>query len=31
MYAVRVQGGKFSIVSKVAGPTAVGPDTCTRF
>jgi branched-chain amino acid transport system substrate-binding protein len=31
MYAVRVEGGKFRIVSKVAGPVAVGPDTCTRF
>jgi branched-chain amino acid transport system substrate-binding protein len=31
MYAVRVEGGKFRIVSKVAGPMAVGPDTCTRF
>ena len=31
MYAVKVEGGKFKIVSKVAGPAAVGPDTCTRF
>ncbi len=31
MYAVRVEGGKFRIVTKVAGPQAIGPDTCTRF
>jgi branched-chain amino acid transport system substrate-binding protein len=31
MYAVRVEGGKFKIVSKVPGAQAVGPDTCTRF
>ncbi len=31
MYAVRVEGGKFRIVSKVAGTLAVGPDSCTRF
>lgn len=31
MYAVRVENGKFRIVSKVAGPQAIGPDTCTRF
>ena len=31
MYAVRVENGKFRIVSKVPGPQAVGPDTCTRF
>ena len=31
MYAVRVEGGKFKIVSKVPGAVAIGPDTCTRF
>lgn len=31
MYAVRVNGGKFEIVGKVAGAAAIGPDTCTRF
>jgi branched-chain amino acid transport system substrate-binding protein len=31
MYAVRVNGGKFEIVGKVAGQTAIGADTCTRF
>jgi len=31
MYAVRVEGGKFKIVSKVPGDVAIGPDTCTRF
>ncbi len=31
MYAVRVEGGKFKIVSKVPGAIAIGPDTCTRF
>lgn len=31
MYAVRVTGGQFTIVGKVPGEAAVGPDTCTRF
>jgi ABC-type branched-subunit amino acid transport system substrate-binding protein len=31
MYAVRVENGKFRIVTKVAGAQAIGPDTCTRF
>jgi len=31
MYAVKVEGGKFRIVSKVPGNVAIGPDTCTRF
>jgi hypothetical protein len=31
MYAVRVKGGDFEIVGKVAGAQAVGADTCTRF
>jgi branched-chain amino acid transport system substrate-binding protein len=31
MYAVRVNAGKFEIVGKVAGQTAIGADTCTRF
>lgn len=31
MYAVRVNGGKFEIVGKVAGNAAIGPDTCTKF
>jgi branched-chain amino acid transport system substrate-binding protein len=31
MYAVRVEGGKFRIVSQVPGSAAIGPDLCTRF
>ena len=31
MYAVKVEGGKFKIVSKVPGNVAIGPDTCSRF
>lgn len=31
MYAVRMTGGKFKTISKVAGVDAIGPDTCTRF
>jgi branched-chain amino acid transport system substrate-binding protein len=31
MYAVRVNGGKFEIVGKVAAAAAIGPDVCTRF
>ncbi len=31
MYAVRVNNGQFEIVGKVAGATAIGPDTCTKF
>lgn len=31
MYAVRVKGGKFEIVGKVAAAAAIGPDTCTKF
>jgi len=31
MYAVRVKGGKFEIVGKVASAAAIGPDTCTKF
>jgi len=31
MYAVRVTGGKFKIVSKVPGAAALGADACTRF
>lgn len=31
MYAVRVNGGKFEIVGKVAANAAIGPDTCTKF
>lgn len=31
MYAVRVNGGKFEIVSKVTAATAIGLDTCTKF
>lgn len=31
MYVVRVTDGKFKIVGQVAGPEAIGPDTCTRF
>ena len=31
MYAVRVEGGQFRIVGKVAAEAAIGPDTCTRF
>jgi branched-chain amino acid transport system substrate-binding protein len=31
MYAVRVDGGKFEIVGRVAAAAAIGPDTCTKF
>jgi branched-chain amino acid transport system substrate-binding protein len=31
MYAVKVNGGKFEIVGKVAAATAIGPDACTKF
>ena len=31
MYVVRVDNGKFQIVSKVPGEEAIGPDTCERF
>ncbi len=31
MYAVRVENGKFKIVTQVPGTAAIGPDTCTRF
>jgi branched-chain amino acid transport system substrate-binding protein len=31
MYAVKVDGGQFRIVGKVAAGAAIGPDTCTRF
>lgn len=31
MYAVRVNGGKFEIVGKVASAAAIGPDSCTKF
>ena len=31
MYAVRVNGGQFEIVGKVAAAAAIGPDTCTKF
>lgn len=31
MYAVRLNGGKFEIVSKVTAAAAIGPDTCTKF
>ena len=31
MYAVRVNGGQFQIVGKVAAAQAIGPDTCTKF
>jgi branched-chain amino acid transport system substrate-binding protein len=31
MYVVRVDNGKFQIVSKVPGEEAIGPDTCKRF
>jgi len=31
MYAVKVSGGKFQIIAKVPGETAVGPDACTKF
>lgn len=31
MYAVRVTDGQFTIVGKVAGAAAVGPDACTKF
>lgn len=31
MYAVKVVGGAYKIISQVPGAAAVGPDTCTRF
>ena len=31
MYAVKVEGGQFKIVGKVAASAAIGPDACTRF
>jgi branched-chain amino acid transport system substrate-binding protein len=31
MYSVRVTGGKFTVIAKVPGEAAIGPDTCTRF
>lgn len=31
MYAVRVNGGQFEIVGKVAANAAIGPDTCSKF
>lgn len=31
MYAVRVTGGKFTIVGSVPGEAAIGPDACTKF
>lgn len=31
MYAVRVSGGKFEIVGKVAAAAAIGADTCSKF
>lgn len=31
MYAVRVNGGRFEIVGKVAAAAAIGADTCTKF
>jgi len=31
MYAVKVEGGQFRIVGKVAADAAIGPDTCTKF
>lgn len=31
MYAVRVNGGRFEIVGKVAAATAIGADSCTKF
>jgi len=31
MYAVKVDGGRFEIVGKVAADAAIGPDLCTKF
>ena len=31
MYAVKVDGGQFHIVGKVAAGAAIGPDACSRF
>ena len=31
MYAVKLTGGEFKIVSKVPGAAAIGPDECKRF
>ena len=31
MYAVKVNGGKFEIVGRVAAAAAIGPDACSKF
>lgn len=31
MYVVQVQGGQFTIINRIAGEDAIGPDTCERF
>src|SRR5439155_25724916 len=31
MYVVRVTNGQFSIIGKIPGEAAIGPDTCARF
>jgi branched-chain amino acid transport system substrate-binding protein len=31
MYAVKLTGGEFRIISKVSGQAAIGPDECKRF
>jgi branched-chain amino acid transport system substrate-binding protein len=31
VFILKVKGGKFSIVDKIAGNVAIGPDTCEKF
>ena len=31
MYAVKIEGGQFNVISRVPAEQAIGPDTCTRF
>ena len=31
MYAVKIEGGQFNVISRVPADQAIGPDTCTRF
>jgi hypothetical protein len=31
MYAVKLSGGEFRIISKVPGAAAIGADECKRF
>ena len=31
MYAVKIEGGQFNVISRIPADQAIGPDTCTRF